>query len=567
MLSLLLVLFGVASGSRADSNLSAYADFNSSTGGRLVFGTPFARACFENAGPGVREMYDAASCSGVQSDYTDEATRIDSLGAYINTQWETCQKTGEQCLLDATDPTNALAYSPPAVCSQGSVPPVGLEIASANDVVLAFNFARNRSLKVVVKNTGHDYKGRSSGPDTLALWTRGLQGISINEAFVPQGCPTSTTPVIGVTMGAGVTADVAVAFAEANNITIPTGADPTVGLVGGYTQGGGHSKTSNTMGLAVDRVIEFNVVTSSGEHLVANACQNADLFFALRGGGGGTFGVVLNLTTRALPATAVSAAVVEVTPTPSNVAALLDFMVNNSLQLAQDGWGGAFAPTQGLLSYANPLLNETAAKESVASLQALATSLGGIFIYEYLPTYGAYFSTFGIDPVPTAVPVAQSSRLVPSSLFETEDGRAKLLSALTEGFTALPSSAIFANTPFLAKDPGGTSVHSAWRDSLWHVVLSAGWSFNSSLAQREAVYQSLEDGIAPLRAITPDAAYTNEGDVYEPNWEETFWGSNYAELLSIKNKYDPDHLLDCWQCVGWLGQSDSRYKCYLPPPS
>ena len=48
--------------------------------------------------------------------------------------------------------------------------------------------------------------------------------------------------------------------------------------------------------------LEFEVVTPMGDHLFANACQNTDLFFALRGGGGGTFGVVLSITTKVLPA-------------------------------------------------------------------------------------------------------------------------------------------------------------------------------------------------------------------------------------------------------------------------
>ena len=40
----------------------------------------------------------------------------------------------------------------------------------------------------------------------------------------------------------------------------------------------------------------------------------------------------------------------------------------------------------------------------------------------------------------------------------------------------------------------------------------------------------------------------NEADVYEPNHEVSFWGTNYERLLSIKNEVDPDHLFDCWQC-------------------
>ncbi|KZP21452.1 hypothetical protein FIBSPDRAFT_953707 [Athelia psychrophila] len=65
-----------------------------------------------------------------------------------------------------------------------------------------------------------------------------------------------------------------------------------------------------------------------------------------------------------------------------------------------------------------------------------------------------------------------------------------------------------------------------------------------------------------LRAITPDAAYQNEADVYEPNHEVSFWGDHYARLLEIKRKYDPEQLLDCWHCVGFNANS-SRFACYL----
>jgi len=57
----------------------------------------------------------------------------------------------------------------------------------------------------------------------------------------------------------------------------------------------------NAFGLGADRALQFKVVTPSGEFLTANECQNTDLWFALRGGGGGTFGVVLETISLALP--------------------------------------------------------------------------------------------------------------------------------------------------------------------------------------------------------------------------------------------------------------------------
>jgi hypothetical protein len=54
-----------------------------------------------------------------------------------------------------------------------------------------------------------------------------------------------------------------------------------------------------------------------------------------------------------------------------------------------------------------------------------------------------------------------------------------------------------------------------------------------------------------IRSITPDAgAYVNEADYFEPDWQKTFWGENYARLLDIKHKYDPDGLFFCHHCVG-----------------
>ena len=96
------------------------------------------------------------------------------------------------------------------------------------------------------------------------------------------------------------------------------------------------------------------------------------------------------------------------------------------------------------------------------------------------------------------------------------------------------------------------------------------------------LYQATSAAIQPVRDLTPDSgAYHSEADVHEPNHEgetlstttsldanesahlATFWGPNYARLLQIKKKYDPNGLLDCWHCVGWKGADDGRYSCHV----
>ena len=67
-----------------------------------------------------------------------------------------------------------------------------------------------------------------------------------------------------------------------HNMTVVGGADPNVGL-GGWLTGGGHSPISSKYGLGVDNVLEMEIVTPKGDVVVANGCENSDLFWAMRG--------------------------------------------------------------------------------------------------------------------------------------------------------------------------------------------------------------------------------------------------------------------------------------------
>ncbi|KAJ6543807.1 hypothetical protein B0H10DRAFT_2447921 [Mycena sp. CBHHK59/15] len=153
-----------------------------------------------------------------------------------------------------------IGSEPPSVCQQGSD---YIDVRKASDVQTAFAFSKKTGVPLVVKSTGHDYKGRSSAPGSLALWTHNLQALSYNSSFVPVGCSASSSKP-AITIGAGQIVNNINAFAEANNITVMTGAETSVGASGGWL-------------------------------------QNTDLFWALRGGGGGTFGVVLESTTLVSP--------------------------------------------------------------------------------------------------------------------------------------------------------------------------------------------------------------------------------------------------------------------------
>ncbi|KIK63617.1 hypothetical protein GYMLUDRAFT_221811 [Collybiopsis luxurians FD-317 M1] len=537
-----------------------YATLNSSVEGRLFKGVPLVLPCTTPDGG------QSGRCKLIQEEYLEEVFRSNNPGAYVVSQWETCQATGEQCLLDYTNTSNLAPVTPPRECRLGSIPPYFIDVRSETDVQVAFEFSKNFQVPLVIKNTGHDYKGRSSAPGSLALWTHNLKDISYDSEFVPEGC---STPSAGVTLGAGVQWKDAYAFAESHNITLVGGSDRSVGAAGGWLQGGGHSMLSNTMGLGVDRALQFKVVTPDGQYRVANACQNEDLFFALRGGGGGTFGVVMESTILASPQVTLQTVVVSFNST-NDIALTRELwttMTANALQWAEQGWGGSASTN--IAIYINPKLDANEAAESMAPLIELGKKFqdanveGALVITTTFESWGSFFDWFASSNVAiNGVSLALVSRLIPKTSFATAESQAELVQGLMNTTAATPRTLILIDAPSSYPGDNTTSVTEAWRSSIYHVTAVSGWNWNATKDEKKQTYEMASASIDNLRRITPDAAYQNEADVYEPNHEVSFWGSNYQRLPEIKNKYDPLHLLDCWQCVGWQ-PSSSRFSCYL----
>src|SRR5882724_10188258 len=166
---------------------------------------------------------------------------------------------------------------------------------SAADVAAAVNFARTHRLRLAVKGGGHAYQGTSNAPDSLLVWTRKLDRIELHDGFVGQGC--SDRPQPAVSLGAGVVWLQAYDAVSKAGRYVQGGGCTTVG-VAGLIQSGGFGTFSKRYGMAAAGLIEAEVVTSDGAVRIANACTNPDLFWALKGGGGGTFGVVTRVTLR-----------------------------------------------------------------------------------------------------------------------------------------------------------------------------------------------------------------------------------------------------------------------------
>ena len=171
----------------------------------------------------------------------------------------------------------------------GSSPAAVVAVTSQADVEKAVAFAATNRLKIAPRGGGHSYIGASSANGTMVLDLRGLTGGVKFDA----GAGTVTVPAATNLYA------VHQALAGAGR-AIPTGSCPTVG-VAGLTLGGGMGADSRHAGLTCDALLSATVVLPTGQTVTASAQDHPDLFWALRGGGGGNFGVTTSLTFATFP--------------------------------------------------------------------------------------------------------------------------------------------------------------------------------------------------------------------------------------------------------------------------
>lgn len=162
-----------------------------------------------------------------------------------------------------------------------------LEASAPADVAAGLAFAMRTDVPLALRSGGHNYAGWSAGDRRLVVDTRPLTGVDW----------TGTT----VRFGAGLTLAKVYEALAARGRALPGGSCPTVGVTG-LTLGGGVGVLTRAYGLTCDHLTAAQVVLASGETVTASADQHADLFWGLRGGGGGHLGVVTALTFATVPA-------------------------------------------------------------------------------------------------------------------------------------------------------------------------------------------------------------------------------------------------------------------------
>ncbi|KAM7219564.1 FAD-linked oxidoreductase [Rhypophila decipiens] len=581
------------------------SQLNQTLEGRVQTTQPVLSPCFSDS--------SSSACNSLKQGLSSPFYRANQYPSFQNLQ-------GEACI---SDPSNqcSLLHSNSSVCNQGVIAQHYLEITSASDVQAVFDYARqvmdtaaagqtgkrscdrstSSSIKnkpiISIKNTGHDYNMRSSSRRKMhgqedqveiALWTRNLKSMVYHPNFVPSGRASGLIPAVkAVTFGAGVSTSEAMAFAHAHNLSLPMGAsNPTVGIAGGWLLNGGHGVLSNGYGLAVDRVLEFKIVTPDSSVRVVNACQERDLFWALRGGGGGSFGVVLEATMLVEDDSGpvVSAMMMFPLSSDSQLREWVEILAEHAIEWALAGWGGPSGANLSLL--VNPFLRgetgvEEARKMLAPAIEFVEKQSGGFAMVDSYPSWYDYWAkninatADGPGQDGGSVATFTTSRIIPERVFEQTEARRDLVDLLVEltgGTSDLGKGMV---TYFLADVPlrhsklgegtgrsNETSIHPAWYDSVWHVVSYGGFPASAGLEERRKVVSSMSDITTRLASVAPDGCtYSNEADPWMKDWSTQFWGDeNYEKLLAVKREVDPQNLLTCWHCVGWTPEEDG-YDC------
>ena len=469
---------------------------------------------------------------------------------------------------------------------------------NATDVVQAVNFARRHRLRLVVRGGGHSYQGTSNCTDSLLVWTRSMNEVTLHDAFVARDCAAKAAPQPAVSVGSGaIWMHVYDAVTTKGGRYVQGGGCATVG-VAGLIQSGGFGSFSKNYGMAAAALLEAEVVTANGEVRVVNACRDPELFWALKGGGGGSFGVVTRLTlrTRELPE---HFGGVFVTVKASSDAAYRQLirrfvdlygdrlfnsrwgetvgfgprnmfrssMVfhgldrNAAMQVWQPFFDALKSAPQDYAFVSEPLVIDIPARhfwdpETLKKLPGAAVAddrqgapAGNIFWAGDRDQVGQFLHGY-------------ESVWLPASLLR-DDGRERLAEALfagsrhwtiglhfNKGLAGSPSDDIAA-----ARD---TATHPAVLDAFALAIVAsegepafpgvAGHEPDVATARKEAA--AIGKATEELRRVGGSGSYVSESNYFERDWQSSFWGSNYPRLRAAKKLYDPEGLFFVHHGVG-----------------
>ncbi|KAJ6445442.1 FAD-binding, type 2 [Purpureocillium lavendulum] len=537
---------------------------NETLGGRLIKPAAPAAACH----PG-NTGYGPARCDELTKAWQGTEFHCGNPVSVLLDQY-----TNYTCLPDAAYPCTAEGY-----------PAYVVNATTAEHIKLGVDFARRQNVRLVVKGTGHDFLGRSIAPGALSIWTHHLRDAKYHAGKFRLSGSGRVIRGNAMTFGAGTRMFEAYAAADKHGQAVVGGYGRTVGIVG-YVTGGGHSPLGPRYGMAADNVLEMLVVTPAGKVVAVNEDRHPDLFWAMRGGGGSTFGVVVSVTLRTYPTPQVTSAgfVVFTDPKERVVANELLALISSQFPALMDkGLSGYVFLSPGMKlptsvpdvppeiagAFGTVLVQDAADRD--AAIPRILKPLNET-IHERWPgkvtlmTFPKHYKTFlewyneNHDAGSGGGSSYVASRLLERDVLQGNSTR--FPSALKEAFKANKRFDIFMVGGKGVRDAqprgGSNAVHPAWRRAAVQGMTSVSFPPLNKTAEQDAK-KLLDGSFQPMRDLSPrSGSYINEAFLFEKNWQRAFWGDNYPRLLRVKKAVDPSDVFWCKTCVGSEGWAETQ---------
>jgi FAD/FMN-containing dehydrogenase len=423
----------------------------------------------------------------------------------------------------------------------GVMPSLVARPLDATDVRNAVKWAASNGIPLRARSGGHSYAGFSTLSGGAVLDLRNMRGISVN------------TRNGTATIGAGSQLIDVYAALSARGVTIPAGSCPSVGITG-HALGGGMGLAGRQFGMTLDSLLSAQIVTADGRLRTASAKSNPDLYWALRGGGGGNFGVVTSLTFRvhAVPRTVAG---FFVTWPWSRAAAAL---------AAWQAWAPHARSQLTSIFHLNAGGGQTSVNVSGQYFGA-ASDLGGL-LAPLTAVGGAHVSTGNNGYFQTQMMWAGCSTV-------------SLTACHTEGTRpggTLQRASFQAKSDYVAKPlpAAGIQVLVQAAEARTDIAGSGAILFDSyggainrvapgatAFVHRNVLfcmqYLSYNGGASWLNSTfgkmfpyVTGGAYINYTDPNLKGWETAYYGSNYRRLLEVRKEFDPHHYFNFPQAIG-----------------
>jgi FAD/FMN-containing dehydrogenase len=443
---------------------------------------------------------------------------------------------GEVIVPDSRDYDSARM---PAIARfDGVLPEAVVQCRTPGDVAETIAFAQRSRLPTAIRSGGHCFAGRSS-----------CEGIVID--VTPMNAVSVSSGV--VTIGAGARLGDVYESLNDDDLTIPAGSCPSVGIAG-LTLGGGLGILGRKYGLTSDQLLGAQVVLADGRIVDCDDDHDEELFWALRGAGAGNFGVVTSLVFRTLAAS--SATNFHLTWPFARAAAVIDawqawapaapdelyasLLVNAGGEVEQPPVLDLFGSMLGSEQDAAEQLDELAARAGVDPTTDWREHMSVRETARYWATLGA------ADDVETDELPQSAKREYP--LLKSEFFRRPLPpEAISALLTTLAEERIPGQSRELDFTPWGGAYNRvrddatafAHRRELFSLKHTAMVDSDSARAARDAAQRWLTESWKTVRPWGSGRVFPNFPDPDLEDWRQAYYGANYERLLRVKGKYDP----------------------------